>query len=68
MQPFEKFFMVAQKPTHPNAKTAPKVRYSSEIKAHEAAQKLANSIGKPFVVLEAVATVKPKDTNQKDLF
>ncbi len=68
MQPSEKFFMVAQKPTHPNAKTAPKVRYSSGIKAHEAAQKLANNIGKPFVVLEAVATVNPKDTNQKGLF
>lgn len=68
MQPSEKFFMVAQKPTHPSAKTAPKVRYSTHDAAHEAAQKLANSIGKPFVVLIAYATVKPKDTNQKDLF
>jgi hypothetical protein len=68
MQPSEKFFMVARKPTHPQAKTTPKVRYATDIEAHEAAQKLANATGNPFVVLEAIATVRPKDTNQKDMF
>jgi len=68
MQPSEKFFMVAQKPTHPQAKTTPKQRYASDIEAHAAAQKLANQTGNPFVVLEAVATVAPKDSKQKDMF
>jgi len=68
MQPSERFFMVARKPTFPQAKTAPKVRYATDTEAHEAAQKLANSSGNDFVVLEAIATVCPKDTNQKALF
>ena len=62
------FYMVCRSPRFPGAKTQPRVRYATLEAARTAAQKLANDTGNPFTILAATETVKPKDTNQKDMF
>ena len=62
------FFMACRSPSFPGAKTEPRVRYPTLEAARAAAQKLANQTSNPFTILAATETVKPKDTNQKDMF
>lgn len=62
------FYMVCRSPRFEGAKTEPRVRYPTLEAARAAAQKLANQTSNPFTILAAAETVKPKDTNQKDMF
>lgn len=64
---FAKFWMVCRKPTGPNSKTEPRVRYSSFNDAMEAAEKLAKENGAQFHVLETVATARPDGGQQGSL-
>jgi hypothetical protein len=52
--PEETFWMVCQLPTHPNARTEPKARYTTRGKAVTDAEHLARETGRRFVVLETV--------------
>lgn len=64
---FARFWMVCRKPTGPQSKTEPQVRYSSFDEAMAAAQKLAKENDAQFHVLETVATARPGDTMQESL-
>ena len=64
---FAKFWMVCRKPTGPNSKSEPRVRYSSFDDAMAAAQKLADDTGAQFHILETVATARPGVVHQGSL-
>lgn len=56
------FWMVARSPRGPNARTAPTQRYSNRADAAAAAQALADTSGEFFVLLAAVETIHPRNT------
>lgn len=55
------FWMVCAAPSHPGSKTEPKLRYPHRDAALQAARDLAYQNDRPFVVLEAVEVIHPKD-------
>ena len=57
---FARFWMIARKPTRAATRTEPRQRYSHRADAVQAAQKLADQTGAPFILLEAVETIHPK--------
>ncbi len=61
MTPGDPFWMVCAQPTHPGSKTEPRLRYPHIDAARQAARDLADQTGRPFVILEAVEVVQPKD-------
>lgn len=62
------FWMVCRAPTHAGSKTEPRYRYPSRDEAMAAAADLARANDAAFVVLEAVATVGPRDDATPSLF
>lgn len=61
------FWMICALPVHPGSKTEPRLRYPSREVALAAAQDLACQNDRPFVILEAVGVVHPKNTFTKTL-
>lgn len=59
--PEETFWMICRKPTHPNAKPAPKQRYHSYLAAKNAAIDMAAKTGAEFAVLTCTDVFKPTD-------
>lgn len=68
MSDFRRFWMVCAMPTHLGSKTEPRIRYAHVSEARRAAQDLAYQNDRPFVILEAVEVVNPKDQLTKRLF
>lgn len=56
---FARFWMVCRQPKGPGARTEPRQRYSTIADAEQAAAKLAAEAEAPFLILEAVAVVRP---------
>ena len=65
---FRRFWMVCRQPDGPTSKTEPRIRYPSLTAARDAARNLAYQNDHPFVVLEAVEVVRPKDLLTRTLF
>lgn len=68
MTDFRRFWMVCGLPTHPGSKTEPRTRYPHIDEARRHARDLAYQNDRPFVILEAVEVVNPKDQLTKRLF
>lgn len=68
MTPGAPFWMVCQMPAHPGSKTEPRLRYPHIDEARRAARDLADQNDRPFVILEMVEVVHPKDRLTKPLF
>lgn len=56
---FARFWMVARKPNHANARTEPRQRYSTIEDARGAARDLARANDAPFVILETIEIIRP---------
>jgi len=63
---FARFWMICRKPTRLDGRTEPRQRYSTRADAFHDAQRLADQLDAPFLILEAVEIIRP-GTNQKGL-
>lgn len=63
-----RFWMICARPTHPNARTEPKARYSSLATARDDARRLSAETGRDFVILQSIETVHPNDAETPSLF
>ena len=63
---FARFWMICRKPGGPHSKTEPRQRYSTRADAFADAQRLADQLDAPFLILEAVEIIRP-GTDQKGL-
>ncbi|OWU83827.1 hypothetical protein ATO6_15470 [Oceanicola sp. 22II-s10i] len=67
--PEETFWMICQKPMHPNAQPSPKKRYLSYLAAKRAAIEMASNTGRDFAVLTCTDVFRPTDRlNDHGLF
>jgi hypothetical protein len=62
------FWMVCRMPAHPGSVTEPRTRYPHADAARQAARDLADRNGHPFVILETVEIVHPRDQRTISLF
>lgn len=65
---FARFWMVARKPVRQGDRTEPKQRYSTRADAESVAARLARENDHPFLILEAVAVVRPGDPVAQEAF
>lgn len=58
---FARFWMVCRKPARQGDRTEPRQRYSTRADAEAAAARLAREADHPYLILEAVAAIRPGD-------